>query len=110
MVLPVKSVASVFLATFVLLQSGYIGIVVDRCNCRKILDGESMDRVLDVVGEPRYRRAIEPSSRFLVQDPPKRVKFWYSTPYFASGPITVAFKLSGDENYIVDYRFCEGSP
>ncbi len=110
MALPVKSVVLVFLASFILVKSGYIGIVIDRFNCRQIEDGATMDRVLDVVGEPKYRRAIEPSSRLLVQDPPERVTFWYNTPYFASGPITIAFKLDDNEDYIVSYTFCEGSP
>ncbi len=74
----------------------------DSQNCENVDPGMTIDEVIEIMGEPKYRTELHPESNAL--------KFSYSSPPFASGPISITFRRAETQPYLVDYKFCDGEP
>jgi hypothetical protein len=71
----------------------------DRSNCEQLKEGMPYAEVLRIMGQPEFERTTD--------FPGPGRSLTYSTPAFASGPITV--QLAGSDNDLrIDYLQCKG--
>ena len=77
-------------------------VAVDSRKCEQVTSGMTTIEVIEIMGEPRYRSDGHPASQ--------SVKFSYSEPAFASGPISITFREQAEGELLVDYKACDGEP
>lgn len=109
MLKPINAVI-VFLLILLLTSACNPMAQLDSRNCEKVENRMIIADVLTLMGDPhnRIERRVNPPES--PRPGAQAIDFTYAEPLFASGPITVNFIRSTNDEFLVDHKYCDGQP